>query len=103
MYLTNSQAAAAWVPRLAMAHTQPVPPVVKGLPSTAGKRHAATLWTRSGMGAAPRAPQSYSHDQVPLVVMARSARGKARYLVGTQGFGEFSHLTGSKPSLAIVA
>src|SRR5919204_4443843 len=103
MYLTNSHAAAACVPRLAMAQTQPMPPVVKGLPSTAGMRHVATLWKRSGIGAAPRAPQSNSHDHVPLVVMARSPRGKALYLVGTQGFGAFNHLTGSKPSLAIVA
>src|SRR5947208_14942486 len=100
MYLTNSQAAAAWVPRLAMAQTQPMPPVVKGLPSTAGKRHAATVWKRSGMGATPRAPQSNSHDQVPLEVMARSARGKALYLGGTQGFGDDIYLTGGTATMA---
>src|SRR5437868_15183433 len=103
MYLTNSHAAAACLLRLARAQTQPMPPVVKGLPSRAGKRHTATLWKRSGMGATPRSPQSNSHDQVPLVVMARSACGKALYLVGTQGVGEFNHVTGRKRSLAIVA
>src|SRR3989442_1457086 len=74
-----------------------------GLPRSEGNRHVATLEKTSGIGAAPWGPQSNAHAQVPLVVITRSPRGKARYLVGTHGLGVFSHLTGSKPSLATVA
>src|SRR5690349_7991794 len=103
MNLTNSQAAAACVPRPAIAHTQPAPPVVKGFPSLEGNSQVPTLRKRSGIGAAPPAPQSNSQAQLPLVVISRSPFGNPLYFVGTQGFGVFNQVTGSRPSLARAA